>query len=159
MKLDSKQKSGLIQLIAFVIGNRTNEEATDLSYMELLDLKNTLRQDEEEEPEVAEVKYILSEDGILKVGSHGVTLNDKIRNQELHEYSIAEVDDITSNLMRWIAEGNNDSGMMRQDLEMLIKCGERYVLTSNSTNSYLIQGDSEFDETCEELMELNNNLK
>ena len=156
MNLDINQKAGLIQLISFVISERINDEATDLSYTELLNLKNILR---EEEPEEEEPTYALREDGIEVVGSHKVVLNERIQQEEMHEYSIIDRKDFIDELIRWISEARStDKEMMKQDLFMLQEWKDDYILSSNSTNSYIRQGDSGFDEACKELIELNEGL-
>jgi hypothetical protein len=159
MELSKEQKSGLLQLISFVIGNRTNSEATDLSYMELLDLKNVLQQDEEPEKEY---NFILKEDGIqFNLSSDRfVKLNEKIRNEELHEYSIIHRESFIDELYRWIGEAKDgvNREMMKNDLDMLKEWEDVYIFTSNSTNSYIGKDCSEFNKTCEELVELNETL-
>ena len=109
-----------------------------------------------------EVKFILSPYGILIVGSHGITLNDKIRDEDLHEYYIEERTELIDKLIGWIAECNRDREsskvMMQQDLEMLIGRDETYLFSSNATNSYIFPSDSDFNKTCEELIDLNKGL-
>jgi hypothetical protein len=110
--------------------------------------------EEEEEP-----KYQLREGGIYVVGSHKVTLNEKIQQEELHEYSIIDRKDFIDELIRWISEARStDKEMMKEDLFMLEAWDDDYILSSNSTNSYIRQGDSDFDKTCEELIEINEGL-
>jgi len=114
---------------------------------------------EQEEP-----KYKLSENGILIEGSHGIILNEKIRDEEMHEYYIEEKSELINNLISWIGEiGMNsnragDKQMMKDDLEMLIARDEAYLFSSNSTNSYIFPDDSEFNQICEELIELNESF-
>jgi len=109
-----------------------------------------------------EPKYILSEDGIMVVGSHGVTLNSKIRDEEMHEFYIEEKSEIVDNLIMWISECSReragDKALMQDDLKMLMDRDETYFFSSNSTNSYVFPDDSNFNETCEELIELNETL-
>lgn len=108
------------------------------------------------------VKYILRDQGIYVVRSHFEELDDKIRNEELHEYSIIHRESFIEELCRWIGECASDRAhdkqLMKQDLETLIQVEDEYILSSNSTNSYLWQGCAEFDTTCEELIEINNSL-
>ena len=104
-------------------------------------------------------KYELREDGIYVVGSHKVTLNEKIQQEELHEYSIIDRRDFINELINWISEARStDKELMKEDLFMLESWEDDYILSSNSTNSYIRQGDSDFDKTCEELIEINENL-
>ena len=124
-----------------------------------MDLKDVLDSAQEHLKEAEpEPTYILLEDAIHIVGSHKVSLNEKIRQEEMHEYSIVEREEVISNLIRWIGESNKDSGVMRDDMEMLLGWNDYHILTSNSTNSYLRQGDSEFDDACKELLEINESL-
>ena len=127
---------------------------------ELAELKEYLNNEswDFQTDEEKEVVYILQEDGIQIMGSHKVVLNEKICDEELHEYSIIWREDLISNLISWIAESNKDSALMRQDMEMLMKWEDDYIFSSNSTNAYIRQGDSNFDETCKELIELNETL-
>lgn len=108
---------------------------------------------DEEEP-----IYALREDAIYVVGSHTVTLDESIRDEQLHEYAIVEREQLITDLIGWIGEGSKDSALMRTDLEELMNWKDDYILSSNSTNSYIRQGDSEFNEICEELIELHNSL-
>jgi len=68
-------------------------------------------------------KYILFEDRIHIVGSHGVTINEKIFNEELFEYRIEDRKELISNIIGWIAEcgldsrGQSNKAMMQQDLK------------------------------------------
>jgi len=124
-----------------------------------MDLKDVLDSAQEHLKEAEpEPTYILLEDAIHIVGSHKVSLNEKIRQEEMHEYSIVEREEVISNLIGWIGESNKDSGVMRDDMEMLLGWNDYHILTSNSTNSYLRQGDSEFDDACKELLEINESL-
>jgi len=103
--------------------------------------------------------YALREDGIYVVGSHKVTLNEQIRQEELHEYSIIDRKDFIDELIRWISEARStDKELMKQDLFMIEAWDDDYILSSNSTNSYVRQGDSDFDRICEELIKINESL-
>ena len=125
---------------------------------ELAELKEYLEEKcwdfKTDEVKEVEHKYALREDCIYVVGSHGVTLNEKIRQEELHEYSIIDRKEFIDELIRWISEARNDKELMKQDLFMLQEWEDDYILSSNSTNSYIRQGDSDFDKTCEELIEI-----
>jgi len=108
----------------------------------------------------AEPTYILTyEDTIHVMGSGGVKLNEKIRQEELYEYSIVHRKSFIDELIGWISEaGDADKMLMRQDLEMLMGVEDDYIFISNSTNSYITKSDSNFNETCEELIKLNESL-
>ena len=58
----------------------------------------------------------------------------------------------------WISEAENDKHAMLEDLKMLIQWNDDYILTSNSTNSYIGKNSKDFNEKCEELIELNKEL-
>ncbi len=110
-----------------------------------------------------EFKYTLFENGIQInddniIGPAFVTLNERIRDEELHEYYIVERESLISDLIRWINENNKDSSLMKTDLKMLMLWEDDYILTSNSTNSYIRQKSSNFNDTCEELIKLNIEL-
>ena len=97
-------------------------------------------------------KYILSENAI-----NGITINEKIRNEDLFEYYIIGRKEFIYDLIGWIAEADgNNLILMREDLEMLMDVKDDYILSSISTNKYLYSGCSEFNETCKELLELNS---
>jgi hypothetical protein len=103
-------------------------------------------------------KYILFEDRIHIVGSHGVTINEKIFNEELFEYRIEDRKELINNLIGWIAESNKDSLMMQQDMEMLMDLEDDYIFSSISTNEYISKDDGGFNETCKQLIELTESL-
>ena len=106
-----------------------------------------------------EPTYTLREDGIYIVGSHKVVLNEKIKDEELHEYYIVDRKDFIDELISWISEANDSNkAMMKQDLEELMTWDDDYIFSSNSTNAYIRQGDSNFNETCKELIELSESL-
>jgi hypothetical protein len=111
--------------------------------------------------EAAQSPYELtSEDTIHVAGSGGVKLNEKIRQEDLHEYSIIHRKSFIEELIRWITEARNSSDkmLMQEDLKMLMDVEDDYIFSSNSTNSYITKSDSEFEETCKELIELNKTL-
>ena len=109
--------------------------------------------------EELEIKYLLKENSIHIVGSHNVPFNDKIKGDELHEYSIINRKDYIDELIGWIGEANSSNkAMMKNDLEMLMDISDDYILSSNSTNSFLFNDCVDFDSTCEELIKLNNEL-
>jgi hypothetical protein len=111
--------------------------------------------------EAAQPAYELtSEDTIHVVGSGGVKLSEKIRQEDLHEYSIVHRKSFIDELTRWITEARNSSDkiLMQEDLKMLMDVEDDYIFSSNSTNSYITKSDSEFEKTCKELIELNKTL-
>ena len=133
--------------------NCSREELAELKeYLE--DNSWDFKTDEVEE----KPKYILRDAGINVVGSHFVRLNDEIREEDKHEYYIADREELIEDLMRWISEGSKDKALMREDMEILMQLEDDYIFSSNSTNSYISSIDSDFDSTCEELIEIQESL-
>lgn len=109
-----------------------------------------------EEEQSEEILYKLGDDSIHIVGSHGVQINEKIIDKELFEYRITYREDFIDDLIGWISEARESSKfIMKQDLEMLMKVEDDYIFSSISTNDYIYVGCKEFNETCKELLELN----
>ena len=102
---------------------------------------------------MARKEHIITEDKI-----NGITINEKIREEDLHEYYILDREDFIDELIRWISEATKDKELMKDDLKMLLSVEDDYILSSNSTNSYLYEGCSDFDKTCKEILELNETL-
>jgi len=100
-----------------------------------------------------EVEYILGDNTI-----NGVELNEKIQQEELHEYYIVDREDFINELIRWISEANKDKELMKSDLKMLMDIDDEYILSSNSTNSYLYPGIDGYEDACKELLEINKKL-
>ena len=99
-------------------------------------------------------EYILTEDSI-----NGIKLNDKIREEELHEFYIIHRDSFIDELIGWISEATRDKELMKSDLKMLMSWNDEYILTSHLTNHFIGQESSEFEETCKELLEINSVFK
>ena len=147
-------------------------DTTNCSREEVQELKDYLEEncwnwktDEKEEIEEEEKpKYVLTDDGIFVSGSKGVTLNEKINDEELFEYRITHRKDFIDELIRWIGEAGMNSSraadkvLMEDDLKMLMDLDDEYIFSSVSTNAYISSEDSNFNETCEELIVLNNSL-
>ena len=102
---------------------------------------------------MAKQKFILTEDSI-----NGIKINDKIREEELHEFSIIHRDSFLDELIDWISDAGKDSKLIKQDLKKLMSWNDEYILTSNSTNHYIGIDSSDYEETCAELLELNASL-
>ena len=104
-------------------------------------------------------KYTLGDGEISIIGSDVVEINEKIRDQELFEYTIVDREDMISNLIQWISEcgqeKENDKFLMQQDLELLNGIDDDFVFSSINTNEYIYEGCSDFNKTCKELLELN----
>ncbi len=104
-------------------------------------------------------KYILNNDMIHIVKSHGVKINKKISDEELFEYRITYREDLIDNLFTWISEATNDKLIMIEDLKLLLSLEDEYIFSSISTNDYIYSGHSDFNSTCEELIKLNKTIK
>ena len=130
---------------------------------ELAELKNYLEEQcwdfTTDEPK-EDPKFILLGFNRIYVDELGeeVVLNERIADEEMHEYRIVCREDLIEDLMRWIGEGSKSKELMKQDLEMLMQKDDEYIFSSTSTNSYICKDDAEFNETCRELIELNKTL-
>lgn len=99
-------------------------------------------------------KYILGVDSI-----NGIKLNEKIKDEELHEFYIEDREDFIDRLCGWISEATKDKQLMIDDLKILLTWTDEYIFSSNSTNDYVSSKCERFNEICEELLELNKNFK
>jgi hypothetical protein len=122
-------------------------------YQELIDYLEAQCWDysiEEPKPE-PDIKYILGDNYI-----NGIQIADVIFHEELFNYTIVNREEFIETLIDWISECNTSSkALMKADLQMLMDSEEEYIFSSISTNKYVQQGDSEFNDLCEELLELN----
>jgi len=90
---------------------------------------------------------------------NGVELNEKIYQDSLHEYGIAYRKDFIDELICWISEASKDKELMKSDLKMLMGIEDEYILSSNSTNSYLYPGVDGYEDACKGLLEVNEKLE
>ena len=106
--------------------------------------------------ETKEIKYGLGDDSI-----NGITINKKIRDEEMFDYTIIHRESFIDELIRWISECKRDSEktMMKDDLKYLLSIDDEYMFSSISTNEYICKDDDYFNQICTELLELNNSLK
>jgi hypothetical protein len=92
-----------------------------------------------------------------------IAINEKVRHEELFNYTIIHRESFIDELIGWIAEaqrgGRSDAMVMKEDLKFLLTIEDEYIFSSVSTNNYVCKSDDEFNEICEELLELNNSLK
>ena len=102
-------------------------------------------------------EYLLTEGAI-----NAIKLDPRIKNEEMHEYSVVDRESIIDDIIGWIAEGlranSPDVPIMKDDLKMLMGWNDVYVLSSNSTNSYLVAGHIGYDTACEEILQINEEL-
>lgn len=116
----------------------------------------------EETPSFNPPQYILYEDSIHIVNSHGVEIPDEIFDNELFEYRIIDRESfIRDDLTMWIAEAKDESDktLMLDDLIMLSELNDDYIFSSISTNEYIHSNSPEFNKTCEELIQLVENTE
>jgi len=103
-----------------------------------------------------ETLYVLSENKI-----NGIEINDEISQEDLFEYRITHRESLIDDIYRWIGECRRDceKELMKDDVKYLETLSDEYIFSSVSTNEYICSDDENFNETCEELLELNNSLK
>jgi hypothetical protein len=61
--------------------------------------------------------------------------------------------------MRIIECKNSDKELMKDDLKLLCKIDDEFVLSSITTNDYLFGNSTAFNEKCKEILEEVKNLK
>ena len=88
-----------------------------------------------------------------------ILIKEKIFDEELFEYKIADREDLVQDLIQWISESSNQKDLMMEDLKMLLTWEDDYIFSSISTNEYVRQKDSQFDDLCKKLIELNKTIK
>jgi len=132
-------------------------------YQELIEYLENNHWDFDVEPDEKEINYALvgcDEIRVLTSSNRPIKINEKIFDEELFDYRIVSRKDLLEDLMRWISEcRNSDKELMKQDLQMLMQLEDEYIFSSISTNDYISSEDSNFNETCKELLELNETLK
>ena len=135
--------------------NVSREEVQEL--MEYLE--NNCWDFKTDEKKENEVNYLLKESGIHVIGSHGVSINEKIEDEELFEYKIVHRDSLIDDIGRFLGEAmSSDKELMMDDLELLRSLSDDYVFSSISTNNYIYHGHADFDETCQKLINLNEEI-
>lgn len=102
----------------------------------------------------------INEEGQTEIDD--IIINESIFNEEKSEYILREREDFINTLIDWIGEAHdrpNDIYLMKQDLKMIINACGTYLFSSISTNKYVFPDEEEFNEICEELLNLNNKLR
>ena len=111
-----------------------------------------------DEFEEDETEYTLDDETI-----NDIVINERIRQEELFEYQIIHRESFIDELIGWIYEANScgrsSSFVMKEDLKHLFTLEDEYIFSSVLTNKYVCKSDDDFNEICEELLELNNSLK
>lgn len=91
---------------------------------------------------------------------NGVEIPNEIFEQEKVDFRILERESFIDELFDWIAEAKStDKQLMKDDLFMLAKIDDKFILSSIDTNYYLYGNSEEFNNKCEEILEEVNNLK
>lgn len=109
--------------------------------------------------------YVLCEEYDVENGGYiqtinDVVLNEKIKDNELHEYSIVEKEELINNIFSYVNEAkDSDKVLMKEDIISLSEIDDEYIFTSNSSNEYIHSGSENFNEICEQLLDLNKSLK
>lgn len=86
---------------------------------------------------------------------NGIEIPNEIFYEEKVEYKIKYREDFIDTLINWISEARgNDKQLIKDDLKMLMKIDDEYILSSISTNHYLYGNSEEFNNVCEEILEL-----
>ena len=84
---------------------------------------------------------------------NGISIPDEIF-EEAH-YGIENREDFIDTLIDWISEASgSNKQLMKDDLFMLSKIDDKYILSSKDTNDYLYGNSEEFNNKCEEILEL-----
>jgi len=100
-------------------------------------------------------------DGNNAVRINDILIDEKIFDEDKAGYRIIERENEIENLCRWIAETNNDNDrtLMIEDLKTLLTKTDKFCFSSTSTNEYLFPDDEEFENTCKEILELNEKIE
>ena len=143
---------------------RIEIRAERISQEEILELQSLVEHIDKDDVELLEwagveefpTEYTLGDDTI-----NGIVINERIREEDLFEYRIIHRESFIDELIRWIGECSrpSDKEMMKDDLQYLMGIDDEYIFSSVSTNEYICQEDSNFNETCKELLELSDSLK
>lgn len=107
--------------------------------------------------ETNETKYILGYNLI-----NDIIIDEEIFNKNLFEYIIVELESEIDNLITYISEAEYgyNRNLMKDDLKMLINIdNDKYVFSSIRTNDYITSEDNNFNETCEELLDIQETYK
>ena len=100
-------------------------------------------------------KYIIT--GFNRINN--IEIIDDIFQEELFDYGIIHRESFLEDLRTWITEATTDKYLMEQDLELLEDIDDVYLFSSFGTNDYIYEECDNFNETCENLLELNEKVK
>ena len=92
----------------------------------------------------------------------GIGINEILFTEELIEYRIEHREDLIDNLIDWISETErqSDKVLMKEDLKLLLSVNDEYILSSISTNDYIIKSIDEerFNQECKTILEKNKEV-
>ena len=92
----------------------------------------------------------------------GIKIDEEIFDYEKFEWKIIHRESFLDELIRWISEAiradRSDAQLMKDDLFELATWKDEYIFSNISTNDYIGKNDSRFNETCEELLNLNKSM-
>jgi len=102
-------------------------------------------------------KYIIT--GFNRIND--IEIDEDIFQEELFEYNIIHRESHIENLKSYIIEARTDYDkyLMEQDLELLEEIDDEFLFSAFNTNYFIYEESAEFNETCEELLELNEKVK
>jgi len=105
--------------------------------------------------ESTEIEYTLGDNTI-----NGVEIHEKISQDQLFDYEIRNREDFIDDLIDWISEASgNNKELMKDDLKMLFRIDDEYIFSSISTNDYIYKECGNFNDTCQELLDFNENFE
>ncbi len=88
---------------------------------------------------------------------NGIEIPDEIFEQEKIDFKIVNRENFIDDLINWISEAkNSDKQLMKSDLKMLMKIDDEFILSSIDTNYYLYGNSEEFNNKCQEILNLIN---
>lgn len=97
-------------------------------------------------------KYIITECS-SNYYINGVKIDEDIFSDEKVDYRIENREDFIDTLINWISEAKgSDKELMKQDLKMLMKVKDKFILSSLSTNDYLYDNSEQFNLECENIL-------
>ncbi len=90
---------------------------------------------------------------------NGIEIPNEIFDHDLSDYKIIEREQFLDDLINWISEcKNNDKQLMLNDLFMLAKIDDKFILSSINTNHYLYGNSQEFNDKCFKILSLTNDF-
>ncbi len=107
------------------------------------------------------MKLEIKENGVC---INTILINEKIFQEEMHEFAPIEREDQIDHLIDWISEcgadKEKDKNLMKEDLKYLIKLTDEYVFSSISTNEFIAKSDNEerFNLICKDILKLSEKI-